>query len=152
MAYMRFFQKALLGLLAIVLSLTFFFEAPPIKASAADGSTTVYKTKTGDCYHNENCSCLRKSKIAVSLDDAVAAGLTPCSKCKPATLTDSGSGIETATAVQAEEFVLNTNSKVFHYANCSSAKRIKSSNRATSTLTRQELEDEGYSPCKNCIK
>ncbi|MGH4118935.1 ComEC/Rec2 family competence protein [Clostridium sp.] len=46
-------------------------------------SVTVYTTKTGSKYHVEGCSSLSKSKIPISLNDAKAQGLGPCSKCHP---------------------------------------------------------------------
>lgn len=46
-------------------------------------SVTVYTTKTGTKYHVDGCSYLSKSKIQISLSDAKAQGLTPCSKCHP---------------------------------------------------------------------
>jgi micrococcal nuclease len=49
----------------------------------AGGNTTVYVTATGQKYHTENCSSLRQSKIAVSLEDAVRSGYEPCGICKP---------------------------------------------------------------------
>ena len=47
---------------------------------------TVYTTNTGGKYHTSVCSYLRKSKIPISLGDAVAQGLEPCAKCHPPTL------------------------------------------------------------------
>lgn len=44
---------------------------------------TVYVTNSGKRYHLENCSSLRRSKIALSLADAVKSGYGPCSICKP---------------------------------------------------------------------
>jgi len=46
-------------------------------------SITVYATKTGECYHQQGCTSLRKSKIPLALDQAVARGLRPCSNCRP---------------------------------------------------------------------
>jgi len=43
----------------------------------------VYKTETGSKYHSDGCSYLSKSRIPISLADAKAEGLTPCSKCNP---------------------------------------------------------------------
>jgi micrococcal nuclease len=43
----------------------------------------LYVTNSGKKYHLENCSSLRKSKIAISLGDAVRSGYGPCSICKP---------------------------------------------------------------------
>jgi hypothetical protein len=44
---------------------------------------TVYITKTGEKYHRDGCSSLRKSKFAVSLKEAVARGFGACKNCKP---------------------------------------------------------------------
>ena len=51
---------------------------------------------------------------------------------------------------QGTHYVLNTNSKKFHYANCHSAKRISAKNRKDYYGTREELIAMGYSPCGNC--
>jgi len=45
------------------------------------GIGEVYKTETGSKYHSDGCSYLSKSRIPISLADAKAEGLTPCSKC-----------------------------------------------------------------------
>lgn len=44
-------------------------------------SETVYITNTGEKYHRYGCQYLRKSKIAISLDDAIDSGYTACSRC-----------------------------------------------------------------------
>jgi micrococcal nuclease len=49
----------------------------------ADEHTSVYVTHSGQKYHRENCSALRRSKIAVSLADAVRSGYEPCTLCDP---------------------------------------------------------------------
>ena len=46
--------------------------------------TTVYITKTGECYHRSGCSSLRKSKIAKDLSE-VEGKYRPCSICDPPT-------------------------------------------------------------------
>jgi len=48
-----------------------------------DNSVIVYKTNTGSCYHNDGCSSLSKSKIPITLAEAKAESLKPCSKCNP---------------------------------------------------------------------
>ena len=45
-------------------------------------SETVYVTKTGKKYHSANCSYLSLSSFSMTLDDAIAAGYTPCSRCR----------------------------------------------------------------------
>lgn len=45
----------------------------------------IYRTKTGEKYHLENCSALSKSKIEITLEEAKQIGLKPCEKCNPPT-------------------------------------------------------------------
>lgn len=51
---------------------------------------------------------------------------------------------------QTQTYVLNTNTKKFHYPSCSSAGQIKDKNKAVETTDRQSLIDRGYTPCKRC--
>lgn len=48
------------------------------------------------------------------------------------------------------DYVLNTNTKKFHYPQCSSAKSIKDKNKAAFHGTREELIAMGYDPCGKC--
>lgn len=50
---------------------------------AVPGSTIVYITKTGAKYHRDGCSSLKKSKIAIILQEAVNRGYEPCKICNP---------------------------------------------------------------------
>ena len=50
----------------------------------------------------------------------------------------------------SQSYVLNTNSKKFHYPSCASAKKIKDSNKAVSSESRSALISKGYLPCGNC--
>ena len=47
-------------------------------------------------------------------------------------------------------YVLNTNTKKFHYPHCSSVKQMSDKNRQDVTLTREEIIGMGYSPCGRC--
>lgn len=47
-------------------------------------------------------------------------------------------------------YILNTNSKKFHYPSCSSADQISDSNKKEFIGTRDELIKQGYSPCGRC--
>ena len=47
-----------------------------------DNSENLYCTKTGKCYHRSDCPYL-KSKIPISLDDALKSGLRACLRCDP---------------------------------------------------------------------
>ncbi|MDR2079371.1 MAG: hypothetical protein LBP74_06605 [Treponema sp.] len=59
-----------------------------VSAWAASADTTVYITRTGEKYHVASCSSLRKSKIAISLGDAVRRAYGPCGRCHPPVLSD----------------------------------------------------------------
>ncbi len=48
------------------------------------------------------------------------------------------------------EYVLNTNTHKFHYADCSSAEDISDKNRETYIGSRESLIDRGYEPCGRC--
>jgi len=47
-------------------------------------------------------------------------------------------------------YVLNTNSKKFHDPGCSNAASISAGNRQDFTGSREELLDQGYTPCGQC--
>ncbi len=48
------------------------------------------------------------------------------------------------------QYVLNTNSMMFHYPTCGSGGLISAKNKAYYYGTREELIEKGYSPCGNC--
>lgn len=52
--------------------------------------------------------------------------------------------------VQDVLYVVNTNTRKFHYPSCSSVSTIKDSNKWEYTGTRQELIEMGYDPCGKC--
>ncbi len=56
----------------------------------------------------------------------------------------------TAQASETRDYVLNTNTMKFHYPTCISAEEISRENRLDYTGTREELTEDGYSPCGNC--
>lgn len=64
-------------------------EVPGAAVTEASGtddggqSIIVHITKTGEKYHSAGCQYLKKSDIEISLEDAKARGLSPCSKCSP---------------------------------------------------------------------
>lgn len=82
--------KRSIAILVILLLVT-----SPVAALTADGSMIVIITKTGECYHYDDCRTLR-SRIEVTLQDAVNHGYRPCQVCNPPTL---GSSIDRSTPV-----------------------------------------------------
>lgn len=47
-------------------------------------------------------------------------------------------------------YILNTNTKKFHYPHCKSVSEMKEKNKKASTQTREEIISQGYEPCKRC--
>lgn len=47
-------------------------------------------------------------------------------------------------------YILNTNTKKFHYPNCSSVDQMSDKNKQEVTSSRDEIIDQGYSPCGRC--
>lgn len=47
-------------------------------------------------------------------------------------------------------YILNTNTKKFHYTNCYTIKQMKESNKLEYKGTRSEVINKGYTPCKKC--
>ena len=70
---------------SLLLAVIFVF-ALAVSVYAASGDTIVYCTSSGTKYHKEGCSSFKDNGIAISLQEAVDKGLTPCSKCNPPTL------------------------------------------------------------------
>lgn len=51
---------------------------------------------------------------------------------------------------EKETYILNTDSKKFHKENCNNAKDISEKNKKVYNGTKDELIDDGYSPCGSC--
>ena len=56
------------------------------------------------------------------------------------------------TSTESYEYVINKNTKKFHKADCGSVKDMKPQNKKVSNDSKQTLIQNGYSPCKACIK
>ena len=62
--------------------------------------------------------------------------------------TDSNGTTDISNNVQT--YVLNTNTKKFHYPTCSSVSRMSEKNKQTVSESRDDIISQGYSPCGNC--
>ena len=51
---------------------------------------------------------------------------------------------------QGTTYILNTNTKIFHYPDCSSVSDMKEKNKKEYSGTRDEVINMGYVPCKRC--
>lgn len=58
--------------------------------------------------------------------------------------------IERAPVPVGTDYILNTNTKKFHYTDCRSVKQMKEKNKKYYTGTREECIGMGYDPCGNC--
>lgn len=57
---------------------------------------------------------------------------------------------ENVTSNEKATYILNTNNKKFHKADCSSVKDIKDKNKQDYTGSRDNLILQGYEPCGRC--
>lgn len=105
-------------------------------ALAADGSTLVYTTRTGECYHRYSCSSLSKSCYETTLSQAVADGYRPCGRCHPPTL-DSGSS--SAKPSLSDRIAANNSSGSSSYSSGYSSGQ--SSSRASASSSRAEKDN-----------
>lgn len=55
-----------------------------------------------------------------------------------------------SSAEQSIDYILNTNTKKFHYPNCSAVSKMKDSNKQSVNAARSQLIAQGYSPCGIC--
>ena len=87
-----------------------FFACVPGHTEGTEPSPAdvVYVTNSGTKYHVEGCSSLRRSRIAVSLADAIRSGYEPCSVCNPPRLsgTDPGTAENGNAGVEGRETIL----------------------------------------------
>lgn len=101
---------------------------------------------------------------AFSVDDAGASICfnVYCYNVQPGVMIDYATGAsrleETSTPQTSEaatqgvehSYVLNTNTKKFHYPDCRSATEMKAKNRQDVTASREHLIEQGYSSCARC--
>ena len=73
-------------------------QAAQAPAPTAPGDTIVYITRTGAKYHRDGCRSLAKSRIPITLGEAVKRGYGPCKICKPPVLASTATATLAATA------------------------------------------------------
>lgn len=80
-------KRALWFLTFLVLAVFLFASvsaiASPNTTPLVSGDTIVYVTRTGSKYHRDGCGSLSKSKIPITLKEAVESGYGPCKRCNP---------------------------------------------------------------------
>ena len=89
-----------------------------------------------------------ENKVTTQPTSNTTSNISPSpSAVQPATVTKDESSVVQETK---KEWVLNTNTKKFHYPYCKSVKQMKDSNKKVVTDTRDNIIKQGYSPCGNC--
>lgn len=88
------------------------------------------------CYH----SIITQQKPVASKDPVITIAPTSSPSSSPTQTPDANK----------RNYILNMNTKKFHYPNCQSVKQMAEKNKKNYTGTRDEVISKGYSPCKNC--
>lgn len=102
---------------------------------------------TGDSWlssENGNSDSSSGGNSAVSQSSADKSG-TQQAAVQTESVKETSAPVSTGT-----EYILNTNTKKFHYPSCSSVKQMKASNKKEYTGSRDDLIAQGYDPCKKC--
>ncbi|MCD8083920.1 MAG: DNA/RNA non-specific endonuclease [Clostridiales bacterium] len=80
-------------------------------------------------------------------DSHVSDGTEAAVSSEAATEAETSAGTVSA---NTQEYILNINTGKFHLPECSSVKSMSEKNKKSWTCTRDELIEDGYSPCKIC--
>lgn len=113
-----------------------------VALSKADEDTIVYITRTGTKYHNGNCRYLSKSKIPITLKEAVERGYGPCSVCGPAAL-EAVSTKPKETTPDVTVYVTRTGAK-YHRGSCGYLRKSRI------PMSLKDACAAGYTPCSRC--
>jgi len=109
--------------------------------------TTVFITRTGKKYHADNCRYLSKSKIPITLKDAIERGYTPCSVCNPPSIKIDKPKVEKAKAIDSSAsttvYITRTGAK-YHRGSCSYLRKSKI------PISLKDACAQGYTPCSRC--
>ncbi len=172
-------MKRFLFMLLFALALTFPTAsiAPQAASAAYVLNTNTKKFHKPSCSSVSQMKAKNRQDTTMSYDEIIAKGYSPCKNCNPTP--ESGAAASAGTAGAANSlktstktaaagasatgasqgggsktseitYVLNTNTRKFHYPSCSSVGTIKEKNRKDSGKSREQLINEGYVPCKRC--
>lgn len=121
-------------------------SGPEYTGSNSNSSTNNFQTTNNNSGNNSNnTSNTNSSQTTEQTTPVPVVPSTPVEEPKQETK-PSVPAVDT----NSQTYILNTNTKKFHYSSCGSAKKIKDSNKDTYTGSRDELIARGYSPCGNC--
>ena len=122
--------------LAIVCCLTILVYAVPTGASAAK-----HEIHISDLNELDSDTVFTMDEVLALLQEAYDKGYK-----------DGKGGASSSRSLFGDsvDYILNTNSKKFHYPDCRSAASISPKNREEYVGSRDVLIEMGYVPCKNC--
>ena len=123
--------------------------APKVEEKKPEVSedTIVYVTRTGKKYHTGDCRYLSKSKIPITLKEAIQKGYTPCSVCSPPAIEIEKPKIEKPKAVDKSASItvyITKTGKKYHRSSCSYLRRSKI------PIFLKDACARGYTPCSRC--
>ena len=118
-----------------------------------DAGVKVYRTDMqGDIYAISDGKSVTLSVTRNADADTLSnAGDEPVVVVPPVVVTQATTKQDEPQAAPAgTDYVLNLNTKKFHYPSCKSVKQMKDKNKGYYTGTRDEVIAKGYDPCGNC--
>lgn len=99
-------------------------------------SANDYAISTYDIFADDDCTFSEQEKVVET------------------TVTEAPRETKAETAQSTEKqgitYILNTNTKKFHYTYCSSVEQMSDNNKREYTGSREDIVSQGYSPCKRC--
>lgn len=97
-------------------------------------------------------SCLASGAAVNAGQPANTTPATSVPMTTPSTPVESTSAasVETTPEAKVQTYILNTNTKKFHYPTCSSVGQMKDSNKREYTGRREDIISQGYAACKRC--
>lgn len=116
----------------------------------SDGSSVTITTKrsaSADALFTPGGTQKQASQSSPANQTSSSSAATSNSKQPEAT---TGNAALSSDSGKQQDYVLNSNTKKFHYSWCGSVKNMKAKNRKDVSCTREDLLSQGYVPCKNC--
>lgn len=122
-------------------------ESGQSSAAAASGKTSDSRAAAGGSNGgSEGDAADRNAAAAAAGASSGTAGSTAVGAAAGIAGTVNGSG----SSGDGCTYILNTNTRKFHYPDCKSVKQMKDKNKSEFSGTRDEAIAQGYSPCGNC--
>lgn len=115
-------------------------------------NTNSKKVHFPTCSSVKDISDKNKSPYNGKAEDLTSQGYTPCGICKPYVIEKPKVDVVPSVNIDSKEvsYILNTNTKVFHYPSCRSVKQMSEKNKREFSGTSSEARNLGYKSCGIC--